>query len=432
MTRKFCMTGLLAWTAGSLYYLYQYIIRVSPMVMVDEVRADFVLDASAFGTLMAIGTYCYAAMQIPVGVLSDLFGARKMILISLICCILGVGLFSYTPYLPLAYFARILIGIGSAAAFVCVSKISSDWFPPHQKPLWFAGLVILGTTGANLGGNPLAQLVTEIGWRDSLHILTWVGVSVLAINFLFLRDRPVITPTHKEGDNVPHRDALNNQDPLNREELLQQIKSVFFSRNCWIYALVALGMYLSISVFADLWGVSFLQEKHGVDRETASSSIAWAYNGVCVGVVITALMSQYIKDSRPIIRISALFIAILMAVMTFYEGLSFSMVSVVMFSIGFFAGGEVLCFAQACEHMPVSVAATVTGFINFVVTFGAASIQQVFGHALDWFWSGQIGADSNRLYALSDYQGALTIVILIACSSIILSFYLPKDAIEKE
>lgn len=426
------MTGMLAWTAGSLYYLYQYIIRVSPMVMVDSVRADFLLDASAFGTLMAVGTYCYAAMQIPVGVLSDLYGARRMILISLICCVLGVGLFSYTQYLPLAYLARMLIGVGSAAAFVCVSKISSDWFPPHQKPLWFAGLVILGTTGANLGGNPLAQLVTEIGWRDSLHILTWVGVSVLAINYIFLRDRLVVAGAYKKSDNGSHHDRVNNQDTFNRQELLLQIKSVFFSRHCWMYAVVALGMYLSISVFADLWGVSFLQEKHGVDREAASFSISWAYNGVCVGVVITALMSQYIKDSRPIIGFSALFIAILMAVMTFYEGLSFPMVSVVMFSIGFFAGGEVLCFAQACEHMPVSVAATVTGFINFVVTFGAATIQQVFGHALDWFWSGQIGADSNRIYALSDYQGALTIVILIACSSIVLSFYLPKDAIDEE
>ena len=191
-------------------------------------------------------------------------------------------------------------------------------------------------------------------------------------------------------------------------------------------------MYLSISVFADLWGVPFFQEKFGVDREAAATSISMAYFGVCAGVVVTSLMSQFIKDSRPLIGISAFFIAVLMSVITFHDGLSFPVVTIMMFMIGVFAGGEVLCFAQACEHMPVSVAATVTGFLNFIITLGAAAIQQVFGHALDWFWSGQLDAELGRIYALSDYQSALTIVIFIASSSIILSFFLPKDIVEEQ
>lgn len=418
MTKQLYMMGIMAWFMGSLYYLYQYILRVSPMVMVDDIRADFLLDASTFGSLMAIGTYCYSAMQIPVGILSDLFGARRMIVLSLVSCIIGIGLFSYTEYMPLAYLGRILIGLGSAAGFVCASKISSEWFPAHQKPLWFAGVVVMGTFGAYLGGNPLAQLVAERGWRESLQVLTIVGVGVLVLNLLFLRDR-----TSSQLGSLP---------TLSRHETWKQIKTVFLSRYCWMYAIVALGMYLSISVFADLWGVPFLQNKFGVDREIAATTISMAYFGVCAGVVVTSLLSQFIKDSRPIIGISALLVAVLMAVVTFYEGLSFPMVTVLMFMIGVFAGGEVLCFAQACEHMPVSVAATVTGFLNFIITLGAATIQQGFGYALDWFWSGLLDAESGRIYALSDYQNALFIVILIASSSVFLSFFLPKDIVEEE
>lgn len=418
MTKQLYMMGIMAWFMGSLYYLYQYILRVSPMVMVDDIRADFLLDASTFGSLMAIGTYCYSAMQIPVGILSDLFGARRMIVLSLVSCIIGIGLFSYTEYMLFAYFGRILIGLGSAAGFVCASKISSEWFPAHQKPLWFAGVVVMGTFGAYLGGNPLAQLVAERGWRESLQVLTIVGVGVLVLNLLFLRNR-----TSSQLGSLPI---------LSRHETWEQIKTVFLSRYCWMYAIVALGMYLSISVFADLWGVPFLQNKFGVDREVAATTISMAYFGVCAGVVVTSLLSQFIKDSRPIIGISALLVAVLMAVVTFYEGLSFPMVTVLMFMIGVFAGGEVLCFAQACEHMPVSVAATVTGFLNFIITLGAATIQQGFGYALDWFWSGQLDAESGRIYALSDYQNALFIVILIASSSVFLSFFLPKDIVEEE
>lgn len=419
MTKQLYISGITAWFIGSLYYLYQYILRVSPMVMVEDVRSDFLLDASAFGSLMAVGTYCYSALQIPVGVLSDLFGARRMIILSLAGCIVGVGIFSYTESLYIAYLGRILIGFGSAAGFVCASKISSEWFPAHQKPLWFAGIVVMGTVGAYLGGNPLAHLVADRGWRESLYLLTLVGIGVLIFTVIFLRNRASPSQSDK---------AIS----LSRHETWEEIKTVFSSRYCWMYAMVALGMYLSISVIADLWGVPFFQEKFGVDRAAAATSISMAYFGVCAGAVVTSLMSQFIKDSRPLIGIFALLIVVLMSIMTFYDGLSFHMVTVMMFMIGIFAGGEVLCFAQACEHMPVSVAATVTGFLNFIITFGAACIQQLFGYALDWFWSGQLDADSARIYVLADYQYALALVILISCSSVVLSFFLPKDIVEEE
>lgn len=413
MTRQLYVTGFLAWFVGGLYYLYQYILRVSPMVMVDEVRSDFFLDASAFGSLMAIGTYFYAALQIPVGILSDLFGARRTILLSLVACILGTAIFSYTETIFLAYVGRILIGLGSAAAFVSTSKISSDWFPAHQKPLWFAGIVVMGTMGAYLGGNPLAQMVSDYGWRESLYTMILVGIGVFIINLIFLKNR--VHPSSEK------------EKFIQRQDLWVQIKTVFRSKYCWMYAITALGMYLTVSVFADLWGVQFLQNKFGMSRETAAFSISTTYFGVCAGVIVLSFVSQLLPDSRPIIGISAFLIVFLLSIITYYDNLSVTSINIIMFMIGAFVGGEILCFAQACEHMPTSVAATVTGFLNFVITIGAAFTQQLFGFILDFFWDGQTGLDGSRLYSTADYQEALFIVILISASSVVLSFFLPPD-----
>lgn len=413
--------GITVWFSAALYYLYQYILRVSPMVMVDSIRFDFNLDAASFGTLMAISTFFYAAFQVPVGVLSDLFSARRMILLSLIACVIGIGLFGYTDNLIIAYGARVLIGLGSAAAFICVSKISSEWFPIEQKSLWFAATVMMGTTGAVLGGKPLAQLVTAYGWRESLWILTWIGVVVFIVNLIFLRKKP------QKLEDISSKDNFNKLEKEQRKEISTQIMEVFFSRSCWLYACVAMGMYLSISVFADLWGVSFFQEKYGVDREVAAQSISMTYYGTCAGVLFTALLSHYLGNSRLIIGGSALMVSILMTIVVFSNDFGFTTISVLMIMIGFFAGGEVLCFSESCKHMNINVAATVTGFLNFIITLGGAIMQKVFGSALDWFWDGQLTTEGVRFYTISHYKSTLSIIILISLSSFILAFFLPDD-----
>lgn len=413
--------GVIVWFSAALYYLYQYILRVSPMVMVDPIRFDFDLDAASFGTLMAITTFMYSAFQIPIGILSDLFNARRMILLSLMACVAGTALFGYTENLFLAYIARILIGMGSAAAFICVSKISSDWFPIEQKSLWFAAAVMMGTTGAVLGGKPLAQLVTDYGWRETLGILTWVGVGILVINFIFLRNK------QKNTTGTAHNKISDSQQKEKQSEIKSQIMEVFFSKACWIYAFVGMGMYLSISVFADLWGVSFFQEKYGVAREAAAQSISMTYYGTCAGVLSTALLSHYIKNSRMIIGGSALMVSTLMAIIVFSEGLGFTTISLLMIMVGFFAGGEVLCFSESCKHMSVNVAATVTGFLNFVITLGGAIMQKGFGSALDWFWDGQLTAEGTRFYSVANYKSTLLILILVSLLSFVLAFFLPDD-----
>lgn len=420
---KTYLLGTLIWFVASLYYLYQYIVRVSPMVMVDGIRLDYQLDATTFGTLIAIATVFYSACQLPIGILSDLFGTRRMVLSSLGICVLGVGIFANTDSIYFAYISRAFIGLGSAAAFICVSKISSDWFPVHQKSFWFALTVMMGTIGAVLGGKPLAQLVMDNGWRDTMKILTWLGLGILTINIVFLRSKKQNVPSVK---NNPHPQNEN----MDRQALWTQIKHVFSSRVCWLYAIVGMGMYLSISVFADLWGVSFFQQKFNVELEVAAHSVTMAYYGTCAGVLIMAILNQTLFPSRWLIGGSALMVSILMTLIVFGEGLSFTTATILMVLVGFFAGGEVLCFSQSCQHMDVRVAATVTGFLNFIITLGAACMQKICGSALDWFWSGDHALNimgGDRLYSLSDYQSALLIVIAISLISVVLAFFLPKD-----
>lgn len=412
MARDIKKLGILMWLTVVTYYLYQYILRVSPSIMQDDIMTAFKLDADGFGSLAAVATFFYAILQIPGGILSDLFGTRRMVLISILMCTIGVGLFAYTDNLYVAYLSRILIGSGSACAFLCISKISSEWFSPDKKSLMFALTVTVGTFGALLGQKPLAILINTYGWRESFYILTAMGVAVLLLNYFLLRNKSEL-----KGHEVT----------INQASTWATIKEVFTSHFCWMHALVAVGIYLSIAVFADVWGVAFLMLKYEISKEVAAQAVSMIYVGTCVGVIVVAAISRFFADHRPIIAVCSLLLATSLSLIIFGNISSIWGIYFILFSIGFLAGSEVLCFSNTCAAMPISVAGTITGFINFIVTLGAAGAQKQIGYILNVLWDKTLGENGLPLYTIQDYQGAMSLIILATLGSFILSFFLTKE-----
>lgn len=399
-------TGILVWFSVVCFYLYQYILRVSPSVMANDIMADWGIDACAFGSLSAIATYSYASLQIPAGILSDLYGTRRMVLVSILLCFSGVTFFALSDNLLLAYVGRFMIGAGSAAAFLCVSKVASDWFPADKKAMMFALTVTMGTVGALLGGKPLTFMTQTYGWRQALLILSAAGCVILVINFLVIKDK------------IRSEDAH-----LDKKDLKKTILSVFKSKVCWTYAIIATGIYLFIAVFADLWGVSFLMLKFNISKGTAAEMISIMYVGMCIGCLTVAVITQKFINRNTTLLAGALLSATFMAILIYVPGLNVSMATTLLFLAGLTGGVEVLCFSSACESMNISVAATVTGFVNFIVTLGAAIMQQQVGFTLDLLWDHTVGLDGVPIYAVSDYQGAMFIVIFACFSSAFLLFF---------
>ena len=71
------------------------------------------------------------------------------------------------------------------------------------------------------------------------------------------------------------------------------------------------------------------------------------------------------------------------------------------------------------------MAATVTGFLNFIVTLGAAFVQQFVGWLIKIMWDGQMADNGLPQYRVDDYQNAMIVVILISLTSFVLAFFLP-------
>ena len=92
-------TSLLGWFicgVGALFYAYEYLLRIAPSAMEDALRLHFNLTATGFGFLSAVYYYAYVPMQLPVGILMDRYGPRRLLTFACFMCVIGTYLFTDT------------------------------------------------------------------------------------------------------------------------------------------------------------------------------------------------------------------------------------------------------------------------------------------------------------------------------------------------
>ena len=81
------LVAFIAWFVAAVFYMYQYIWRVTPNVLSIELREHFSLDADQFSTFGSLYFMFYSLMQIPLGLLLDKVGTKFMVLSCLIISI---------------------------------------------------------------------------------------------------------------------------------------------------------------------------------------------------------------------------------------------------------------------------------------------------------------------------------------------------------
>ena len=397
--------ALLMWFCASSYYLYVAILRVSPSVMMDDIMGSFSLDATGYAALVAVGPYFYSVLQLPAGVMIDKLLPRKSLLIGLGLCTLGTLLFSSSVNLEMAYLSRILMGVGSAFAFLCVNKINTSWFDVKRQATMFALAITTGMIGAINGGAPLLFSNQAIGWKNTMLILAALGAVFWLFSFIFLKDAP---KTSQEEAN-----AKSLKEIL--KDTLQLIKSI----QPWLIGISALGIYLSITVIADLWGTNFLAHSLKTQKEDAALLTSLIYVGLSVGGLVFAWLFDRLNAAKILIFIGSFGILVTCGSLFYIDGLSMLTCQILLFSIGFLSGAEMICFIAAARIVPPHFGATMAGFINAVVMLGGALSQHAVGIFLDYSWQGGLTAEGLRYYGLYEYRAAMVLVMGLLAFSVV-------------
>ncbi|MER7276538.1 MFS transporter [Dactylosporangium sp. NPDC000244] len=249
------MRRYIMWSVGLLAYIVAVFHRSSLGVAGVEAADRLGVGTALLSMLSVAQLAVYAAMQIPVGVLLDRFGSRRLLAAGGALMLAGQLVFAFAGDVGTAIAARVLIGVGDAMTFISVLRIVAMWFPPRRNPLMVQVTGMLGQLGALSSAVPLVLLLRHEGWTATFLGAAGLGAVAVVLVLVALRDQPEAAEAGEAGEGPPRKLGL---------------------KHSWNHPGTRLGLWthfvtqFSGSVFALLWGYPFLTQGEGLAPDTAA------------------------------------------------------------------------------------------------------------------------------------------------------------------
>lgn len=404
--------GSLICLIAAFFYCYEFVLRIIPGVLQSELTAAFGnISASTFGQLSALYYFAYSPMQVPVGILMDRYGPRRLLSLACLCCTGGSFMFSYSSSILIAGTGRFLVGFGSAFAFVGVLSLAVHWLPRRYFSLVAGLMTTLGMLGLVYGEVKITEVAGSMGLHYVLSAMVIIGLLLTALIFFVVRDGP--------GGG-----AVKSQ-PLS--EFYRNIVRVLVSPQVWLVAFVGACLYTSLSVFGELWGKSYLEQAHHLTKLQAAKTISAMFLGWAVGAPLAGYFSDR-SGRRVLPLVVGAFMALLcISTILYWPGLSFASLNVLMFFYGLFSATEIIIFVMAKENSGAELSGTVFAAANMIVTLGGVIFQPLVGTLLDKFSKGQL-ATGEHIYSVIDYQIALSVLPVSLLLVMVAAFFLKDRA----
>ena len=331
----------------------------------SEIAAHFGLGDAGFGTLSSLFFWIYAPMQIAVGILLDRYGARRLVLLGTLTCGLGVLLFAGTASPLVGGLGRAATGFGAAFAFVSALYVVNHWFAPERFAVLSGAVNGVGMLGTAIGAIVLTGVIQRHGWQVVFFVTGAIGLVLFGIALLFLREAPAT------GDVAP-----NPHIPTSLRRVLGEGRT-------WLIALMGLLYYMPVNVYGGLWGNDELTHDHGLTAVQAETAISMIFWGLAIGSVAGGALSDAIGHRKWLVAGGAVLTALAYGAAIYGPFESAVVLSVLLFTGGFFGGAQMLAFAMAKEGHPKAITGTVIAFVNMVGIAGAVIFQPLIGFLVE-------------------------------------------------
>lgn len=396
----------LVWTAAALFYLLAYFLRVSPAVMTQELMRAFRTGGAGLGTLSATYFYAYVAMQIPVGILVDGWGARRLLVLGTVVTALGSFLFGGTASFGLACLARALIGGATAVAWISTLKLITHWFPARRFALLSGLSLLVGNLGALVAQIPLRLLVQRFAWRPVTLGSGVLALALAALTLLWVRNDPgeIGRPSYAPA-------ALRHPQPAPWGEQVRGLGQLFRYRNTWLLFFAQGGLLGPVLTFAGLWGPAYLAARYHMAATRAAGVDSVMLLAFAIASPLMGYLSDRLGGRKPLYVLSAVLAAVCWAVMILAPRLSADGFVVLAAIASFAASACILGFAFGKESVPERYLGTISGLMNMGNIFGPMLLQPAVGWFLDRHWAGAM-LHGARVYGPGAFRVAFGWMLL--------------------
>jgi MFS family permease len=398
--------AIIAFTLGTLFFGYAFVQRVSPSVMTDELMREFAVGGAALGSLSAFYFYAYASIQLPVGMLTDRFGPRKLMSFTAALCALASVSFALSDSLLAASIGRALIGGTVAFAFVGTLAIAGYWFKPAQYALLAGLLQTAGMSGGIFGQAPLRQLVESVGWRGTINVLAVVALALAVLLFFLVPKR--------SGEQKHHGP---------KPGILQGLRAVTINPQTWICSIIGFGMASSMLALGGLWGVPWLNSVHEYSKTEAAGITSMIFVGWAIFSPLCGWLSDRIGRRNIIQQIGAVIVVIALAALIYATPQNTVLLMLLMFVVGAGGSSMTVCFGSVKELNDINYSSTSLGLMNMCIVGSGAVMQPLIGWLLDLGWSGEL-IDGARVYSAAGYTDALVSLLVLNLAAFVAGLFL--------
>ncbi|MGH8278947.1 MAG: MFS transporter [Gammaproteobacteria bacterium] len=275
------------WSAAAGVYFVSVFHRTSLSVAGIAAAERFHISATQLATFMGLQLLVYGAMQLPVGVLLDRFGSRRLLATGIGLLTLGQLGFAVVPSYPLALLSRCVVGLGDAMTFLSVMRLVAVWFPEARKPLLTQFTAIAGQLGAVLAAIPIVDALHHFGWSITYAGAALFGLMLGGVMYAVVIDQP--------GAAV---------DTTRARTLNAMLSGV---RDCWARPHTRLGIWIYCSslffpsLLILLWGYPYLVDGQGTGALTAATLLTLlTVVSIAGGPMVGALVGRAPRTRLPL------------------------------------------------------------------------------------------------------------------------------------
>ncbi|GAA4112391.1 MFS transporter [Knoellia locipacati] len=383
------------WAVALSVYVVAVFHRTSLGVAGLVAAERFHITASQLATFTVVQLVVYAGMQIPVGVLLDRFGSRRLLLVGLALISVGQLWFAFAGSFGVGLAARVLLGMGDAMIFTSMLRLVALWFRVKQAPVITQVSGMVGQLGAVAAATPLAAALTRFGWERSFGISAGVGALLSVGLFLVVKDSPY---TGMAVEKIKVR------------ALARTLAEV------WGNPGTRLGMWIHFTgqfgatVFTMLWGYPFLVQGQGLSASTAGALlITLTLSAMVAGPVVGHLTGRLPYRRSQIVLTIVAAIAATWALVLLWPGRAPLPLLVLLVCVTGCGGpGSMVGFDLARSFHPSDRLGRASGVINIGGFFASLVTMALVGLILD-----ARAPEGPGSYTLTDFKVAMSVQFLL-------------------
>ncbi|MBL8478449.1 MAG: MFS transporter [Sterolibacteriaceae bacterium] len=345
-------------------YYFSYFLRNVNAVIAPELTRELGVSAADLGLLTSAYLLAFGAVQLPLGLALDRYGARRVEAALLLVAAAGCGLFAIGASLTQLAVARALIGLGVSACLMASFKAFGQWFGTERQASLNAAIMAAGGLGALTASTPLAWAIPQYGWRAVFAALAVAGLLVAVAIF-----------------STPEKPAGAKPEPLRSQ--VAGLVQVLTSRAFWRYApqsTLIIGGFLALQ---GLWAVPWLMNFSGLPRDAAAHHLLLMGGGMlagflCIAFGVAPLTKRGIGPGRLLtVGMGLGLFATLLIVLGIGPSEPAWLILGLVFSVGN------LAYALLQAGFSPGLAGRVNTALNLMVFVGAFGIQWGFGAMVD-------------------------------------------------